>query len=257
MKKDIAKTCILVCSVLVIALILLFIIGNIKYNVELLTRNKLIENDPTVKILFDRINGETVLRKAKLKTSDLTNEEKIIYIVENLNKDDYEVKKVKTLKNVCTINENISFNIEKGDCEILIVDNDIVMDYQNRLLGISDTLEYSEFSYHDKECKNDGTKYFCLLKKSNNSILGYSLFDGAYSEKDKVIINEYYLQIDVSNEKKCNKYFDRDYCENYLEREKPNLDEQRIKEDGVLYEHIFKDGNSSYYLEESFIVSEK
>lgn len=257
MKKDIAKTCILVCSTLVIILILFFIIGSIKYNVELLIRNELIENDPTVKILFDRINGDTTLRKAKLKISDLTDDEKIIYILENINKEDNEIEKVKSTKKVCTIKENVSFNVEKGDCEILVINNDKIMDYQNKLLGISDYLEFNDFSYRNKECKNDGTKYFCLLKKTNNSILGYSIFDEAYSEKDKVVIREYYLQIDVSNENKCNKYFDKDYCENYLEKEKPIIDEQRIKEDGVLYEHVFKDNDNSYYLEESFVVSER
>lgn len=257
MKKDVAKTCILVCSTLAIMLIIFLIVGNVKYGVELLTRNTLIENDPTVSILFERVNGNTKLRRSSIENNKLTSEEKIKYILETLSKDDYEISSIKPQKIVCEVNDKISFNANDGKCKLMIVKNEIFMEYQKKYFGIEDSLEYIDFTYHGKECKNDGNKYYCLLDDYKDYVLGYSVFDEAYSEKDKVVIREYYLQIDAENEKRCNKYFKDGYCDNYINMDKPEIDNDIVKKDGILYEHVFKESDSNYYLEKSFIVAER
>ncbi len=258
MKKDIEKTCILVGIVLAIITIIFFIVGNVKYGAQLLTRNSLVENDPTVVVLLDRMSNLKELRQASVINTELQNEEIIKYVLDNLTESDYEIKKVKPKKIVCEVNNTIAFNAINGKCEIIVISNSKFAEYEKKLLGIDITLEYSDINYSGYSCKNDGTNYYCQLVNDNKKdSLGYSLFKDAYSEKDKVVIREYYLNIDVSNKEKCLKYFENEYCDNYNTKEKPELSKEIIVKDGVLYEHVFKDNGNNYYLEKSFIVSER
>ena len=41
----------------------------------------------------------------------------------------------------------------------------------------------------------------------NNSIKDYSMIDKAFKKKDEIIVYEYYLHIDYSNDEVCKKYY--------------------------------------------------
>ncbi|MDE5889036.1 MAG: hypothetical protein K2H20_03355, partial [Bacilli bacterium] len=119
MKKDVVKTCVLVCAILALMLVIFLVVGNIKYGVENFSRNSLIKNDPTVTILFNRFDGNTMFRKASVESNELTSKEKIEYILENLTDGDYETKNIKPQKNTCNIDANISFKSINGKCNIM------------------------------------------------------------------------------------------------------------------------------------------
>ena len=86
---------------------------------------------------------------------------------------------------------------------------------------------------------------------------GYSSYDSAYENNDKIYIREYYLQIDLKNNDRCINYFSEDYCKDYSKKDKPTLSDKTIKNDGVLYEHVFIKQDQTFYLESSNIVSER
>ncbi|MBQ4032115.1 MAG: hypothetical protein II625_10205 [Bacilli bacterium] len=83
-----------------------------------------------------------------------------------------------------------------------------------------------------------------------------SVFSDAYEDKGGVVIHEYYLNIDLSNKERCLNYFSNDYCSSYSKQDKATLDDEIIKRDGVLYEHLFVKVDDNYYLKRSFVVSE-
>lgn len=255
--KDVKKTVILVGIILAIIVVIFLIVGNFKYGTQLLTRTKLTQSDPTVSLLLTRIENSSNLRRASLSTEELTSEEIIKYVLDIVSEEDYSVKNIKPKKILCEVNNNISFNAIGGKCSVLIIENDKFMEYQNKYLGLDKELEYKELKYNGMHCKNDGNKYYCLQGDYTDSILGYSSFKEAYSTKDNIVILEYYLKIDVNDKDRCLKYFDSEYCENYEGKDKPIIDEETIKSDGVLYEHTFKASEDNYYLEKSFIVAER
>src|SRR5699024_9230371 len=99
-------------------------------------------------------------------------------------------------------------------------------------------------------------KYYCLINDYQDRLLGYSSLDKVYEEKDRIVLYEYYLQIDILDNDRCLKYFDENYCTNYDTEKRPYIDESVIQKDGVLYAHIFKKNGDNYYLEQSFIVGD-
>lgn len=256
--KDVTKTGALVGIVLLLLIIIIFIIGNIKYGAQLLTRTTIVENDPTIKILSEQIENLNVLRKASLVNSDLSSDEIIKYVISNITEEEYTSKSIKLKKTVCEVTDKILFSVnENTKCQIMIINNDTFDEYQKRFFGVENKVSFDDFKYHGLNCKNDGTKYYCLVGDYENTVLDYSTFKSAYSEKDKIVIQDYYLRVNLEDKNRCLKYFDNDYCENYNTMDKPELDKEIIENDGVLYEYVFKDNGDNYYLEKSFIVSER
>lgn len=254
--KDVVKTGISVLVVILILIILLFVVGNAKYGIEQLMITKLDMKDPTVQVLYNRIKDSTDLRKAKMINTDLTSEEIIHFTIDNLTKDDYKSKTVEHEKIVCQVTKTIKFTSSR-DCKIRIINNSVFNDYQKKYFGTDNELIFDDFEYHGYECQNNGEKYYCNKTTYNTSLLGYSAFLNAYKTGDEVHIKEYYVQIDLSDKDRCLSYFNEEYCNNYNELDKPTLAEKTIIEDGVLYEHVFVKNRESYYLESSYIASER
>lgn len=253
--RDVIKTGIVVIAVLFIMCFVFFIVGNAKYGIELLTTTKLDEKDPTVQILYERIKDSTDLRKAKLVSADLTSDELIRLVIDNITEDDYKIKKVEHEKIICQVTSTIKFT-SSSDCKIRVIDNDVFMKYQKQYFNTENEILFDDFNYHGYECKNSGEKYYCMVSKYTNTVFGYSVFDSATKNNDVVTIREYYLQIDLKKTGRCINYFGEEYCNDYAGKDKPSLADKTIIEDGVLYEHVFVKKGESYYLESSSIVSE-
>lgn len=253
--KDIKKTAIIIGVTCITALVALLIVNNAQYGVELLTKTSLSKNDPTIIIALDKLNKLTNLRTANFKPSNMSSEEVIEFAIDNLESNEYNIKKITPKKIICEVTDTIHFQTEESQCTIKVIKNSAIKNLEETFFNNSTVSEYPEIEYHGHHCKNDGTKYYCLISDYQNSILEYSLFDSAYQEKDKVVIREYYLRIDSKDNARCKKYLDKEYCDSANSKDKPELNEETIKKDGVLYEHIFKETDSSYYLEESRIVT--
>lgn len=254
--KDVIKTAILVVILLVVSFVVVGINDNIQKGVELMSRTELSLNDPTIQILYPRIENSTLLRKADLDTSTLSSYEIIEYVFDNLKKDDYKVKTYEATKIYCTINSRIEFTTTSDHCDVIIINNSKFKEYQKTVFNTEYDLIFNDIDYKGYHCKNDGNKYYCLYSKYVDPVLGYSVFQDAYEDKEGVVIHEYYLNVDVSNANRCLNYFGNDYCSNYAKQERPAILEDRIKQDGVLFEHRFKKIDDNYYLIRSFVVSE-
>lgn len=253
--RDILKTGLSVVVVMFILCFVYFIVGNAKYGIELLTTTNLDFKDPIVKVLYDRIENSINLRTAKLVAKDLTSDEIIHLVIDNLNEEDYKVKKVEHEKIICQVTDTIKF-VSSEDCKVRIIENSLFMDYQKKYFNTEIELEFKDFNYHGYECKNNGEKYYCMVYPYNKTIVGYSSFESAFKNNDKVTIREYYLQVDYKENGRCTKYFGEDFCNDYAGKEKPSLSKKTIIEDGVLYEHVFVKQGETFYLETSHIVTE-
>lgn len=253
--KDLIKTGVSVLVVILILIVVFFIVGNAKYGIEIFNTINLDLKDPTTKLLYERIKDTTNFRKADMKVSSLNSQEIIPYIILNLDKDDYTTKKIEPEKIVCEVTDTIKFTSSK-DCKLKIVKNDTIIKYQKELFNIDNELMFDDFDEYGLECKNSGDKYYCLISSYTETLLGYSAFDSAYEYQDKITIVEYYLQIDLNDKERCLEFFNEEYCTDFKEMDKPSLSDETIKENGVLYKHVFYKEEDKYYLENSFIVSE-
>lgn len=254
--KDLVKTGIVLGIVFFIILIYFLIIGNVENGVNFFTRTNLTKEDAKVVPLFERINGNNSLRKAKLVNEDLTSDDVVFYVFDHLKEDDYKVKKYEAEKIVCRVTDTISFNTESKNCNVLIIDHQVFYDYQEELYNIDTNIEFKDIVYHGYNCKTDKNKYYCIKNKYNDEIVGYSAFKEAYEEKNMIVLYEFYLRIDLNDEEMCLKYFDSEYCQEQ-DKEKKDLNDDVIINNGVLYRHVFKKNDDSYYLEESAIVAER
>ena len=254
--KDAIKTIVLTIVILIIGSIVFAIVTNLEQGIELLSRSKLPITDPDVKLLYDRIEDNTDLRKASLNVNDLSNQEILELVIDNLTKEDYEKKTVEAEKIVCQVTKKISFNTEDKNCKIRIISNSVFNDYIKENYSLDKELDFVDFDYHGYNCKNSGKKYYCMYSSYKDYVYGYSLFDSAYKAKDSIIINEYYLQVDVSDGDRCYTYFDEEYCADYKENDKKDVSDRIIKKDGVLYEHVFSLIDGKYYLQKSYVKNE-
>lgn len=254
--RDFIKTCILVFIILLVFVIVFIVVGHLKHEVELLSRTELSNNDPTVRILYNRVKNKTGLQKAHLVNEDLTSDDIIKFVLDNIEQEDYEKKTIKAEKITCQVTKTIDFITNTGKCNVAIIDNETFMDYQLNYFNTTNELSYEDIEYHGLTCKNSGKKYYCLINDYQDRLLGYSSLDKVYEEKDRIVLYEYYLQIDILDNDRCLKYFDENYCTNYDTEKRPYIDESVIQKDGVLYAHIFKKNEDNYYLEQSFIVGD-
>lgn len=254
--KDLAKTGASLGIVFLIIFIYFLIIGNVENGVNFFTRTNLTKDDVKVVPLFERINGNNSLRKAKLVNDDLTSDDVVFYVFDHLKEDDYKVKKYDAEKIVCQITNAVSFYTESKYCNVLIIDHQIFYNYQKELYNIDTNIDFKDIEYHGYNCRTDKNRYYCIKNKYNGEIAGYSAFKEAYEEKDMIVLYEYYLRIDLNDEDMCLKYFDSEYCQ-AKDKEKKDLSDEVIMDNGVLYRHVFKKNDDSYYLEESAIVAER
>ena len=145
--KDVIKTLILVVILSIAGYIIIAINDNIQKGVELLSRTKLPYDDPTIQILFPKIQNNKDLRKADLETAELSNEEIIEYVFDNLTKDDYKVKKYEATKIYCYITYNIEFTTEKDSCDVTIINNSKFMEYQKKVFNTEKELNFTDINY--------------------------------------------------------------------------------------------------------------
>ncbi len=105
--KDVVKTGIVVGVVIIAILFVYGVLGNLHYGVELFTRSKLVESDPTIGILMERVEANNSLRRAKLVNTDLTSDEIIKFTLDNLTENDYTKTVVEAIKIVCNVNDKV------------------------------------------------------------------------------------------------------------------------------------------------------
>jgi len=254
--RDAIKTVILVVILSVVGFIAIGFGDNIQKGVELLSRTKLPLSDPTIQILYPRIENNFLLRKPDLDTSNLSSEEIIEYFFDNLTNKDYKTRKVEAVKIYCTISNAIQFISEnEKDCNLLVIANSTIKNKQKEVFNTDYDLSFSDIDYKGYQCKNDGKRYYCMKKKYVNHVVGYSVFKDAYEDKDGVVIHEYYLNIDLSKREVCLNYFSNEYCSNYTKMDRQKIDNDKVKQSGVLYEHLFVKDGDNYYLKRSFVVS--
>lgn len=254
--RDLIKTVIVTVVVLLCMVVAFLIVSNVEQGIELLTRTELPKNDPDVEILYNRIENNHYLRKASMNVNDLTNNEIIELVIDTLNKDDYTKKTIKADKIVCEVTKKVHFNTDGKSCNIRIINTSVFSKYIKNNFNIEKELEFNNFNYRGYNCLLDGKKYYCLYTASKDYVQGYSEFVSAYKTKDTLVISEYYLQVDLSDGNRCNIYFDEQYCADYKEMKRKDIDTKIIKRDGVLYEHVFSLVDDKYYLQQSYVKNE-
>lgn len=256
--KDLAKTGIALGIVFFMFFIYFLIIGNVENGVNFFTRTNLNKNDEKVTTLYERINGNNSLRKAKLVVNDdLTSDDVVLYVFDHLKDDDYKTKKYEAEKIVCQVTNSISFYTDSKSCKVMIIDHQVFYDYQKELYNIDTNIDFKDIDYHGYSCKTDKKNYYCLKSSYDDGIVGYSAFKEAYEEKNTIVLYEFYLRVDLNDEEMCLKYFDDEYCKDSKKDEKREIDEDVIVNNGVLYRHVFRKSDDNYYLEESAIVAER
>ena len=255
--KDFIKTIILVCIIGLIGVLVFYVVGNYSYHVKMFMRTDLDFSDPTVQILYNRVKNNVHLRKPNLVNTELSSDEIIKFVLDNLNKDDFKDKKIKAEKITCFAAYGVYFTTNNGYCNVRVIDNSVFMNYQKNFFNTEIQLDFVDINYHGLKCENDGKKYYCLINPYFETLLGYSVFEKAFQDKDHIFIQEYYLNIDLKDKDKCLKFFNEEYCSNYTKMDRPVIDEDIIKEKGVLFEHDFISIEDNYYLEKSYAVSER
>lgn len=255
--KDILKTIVLTGILVIICLIVFVVLGKVRYSVEMLSRTELDLTDPTVTILKDRITSNDYLRKAKMIPSELSDEELIEFTLNNLNNSDYTTMQVEPVKINCQVTDKIFFT-SGSTCNLKVIDNSKFNEYIKKYFNIERELSYPVIQYRGYTCKNDGSKYYCLIKDYKKDFVSYSVLKDAYETKDKVVIREYYLKIDLTNNQRCLSYFSQASCVAGNAAILPyHIDDEIIKRDGVLYQHVFARNDNSFYLVESSIANER
>ena len=255
--KDFIKTIILVCVIGLIGVLIFYVVGNKSYYINLFSRTDLDINDPTVIMLFDRVKNNTHLRKPNMVSSELSSDEIIKFTIDSLAEGDYKDKKIKAEKITCSIGYGVFFTTNTGSCNIRIISNQTFMNYQKKYFNTEIPLDFIDLKYHGLKCENANNNYYCLKYSYFDNLLGYSVFNKAYKDKDHIYIQEYYLNVDLEDRDKCISYFGEEYCNNYTKAERPPLDEEFIKKQGVLFEHVFSVQDDNYYLEKSYTVNER
>ncbi len=253
--KDVLKTITLTGILIIIFLLVIIIFGKVRYSLEqILSRTELELNDPTVIILNDRLDND--LRKAKVIPNELSDEELITFTLSVLNDEDYNKIQVKPKKITCEVNKKIFFT-SNSLCNIIVIDNKVFNEYNKKYFNIEREMTYPKIEYEGYTCKNDGTKYYCLVNDYKKEFISYRTIKDAYETKDKIVIREYYLKIELTNNQRCLSYFSPNICNTEESTIPYYIEDDIIKRDGVLYEHTFKRSDNSFYLVESVISSER
>ena len=175
--KDVLKTVILTGILIIICVLVFVVFGKVKYNVvKMLSRNDLTLNDPTVLILKDRIYDE------------LSDEELVTFTLSRLEQKDYSMLKVEPVKINCQVTDKIFFT-SGSTCNVMVFSNNVVNEYVKKYFNLDKDMSYPAIQYEGYTCKNDGTKYFCLVKDYRKNYVSYSVLKDAYETKDTVVIS--------------------------------------------------------------------
>lgn len=253
MLNDLKKTTIAVLSVLLF-IVLAFAINNMvhKKNTEVKYLDLTVSEEEITK-LIEPLNQTSIPRTAYLSTEIMNDETIIKFLFENLNYDELETREIQPQKIICQVNDKISF-VSSNVCNIKVVPNEELNNLSKKFFNITRDIEYKDFTYNGLNCQNDNTAYYCTISPYTNTKRNYSFIADVYETKEELTIYEYYLSIDFANKESCLKLFGRDICDNIKElKELPSLDNDTIKEKGVLYKHTFKMGEDGYYFQESTI----
>lgn len=277
--KDFVKTLVGVGATLLIIIVTFFGISFFTKISEIIKTESIALNDPMVSLNIDKLTMDDHLRIASFKSSELESDYIIKYIFSVLTEDDYKEKdykkrnednkkssiKASSYKNsksiyenesLCSINSNISF-YGYDDCMIRVISNQTIEKYENEIFGLKKELIYDEFEYNGLICKNDGKNYYCMKTPYLNYNRNYSILKKAYKIKKELFIEEYYLNVDLSDEESCSEFYGTDLCTDYRNHldEFKELDEETIKDKATLYLHTLSINDDSYSLKKSEIIS--
>lgn len=254
--RDFIKTWVVTGIVLLCMLVAFFIASNLEQGIEMLTRTELPITDPDVKLNYEKIANNHDLRMAYLDVNSLSEVEIFPLVIDNLGKGDYTKKTIKAEKIVCEVTKKVFFYTDGKECNIRIIKTDVFNKFIKNNYNLDKEIEFTNFNYGGYDCRLDGKKYYCKYTSTKDYVQGYSEFISAYKTKDTLVISEYYLQVDLSDGVRCNTYFDEEYCANYKKEERKDIDSKRIKNDGVIYEHVFSLVDGKYYLQKSYVKNE-
>lgn len=218
---------------------------------------KLSNKEADVILATELLEKFEVFRSSYVDKDNIDNLDMIKFIFDNLNKKDYKIKKIESIKIDCRVNDKIRFT-QGGICKVLVVSNKTINGYRDLVFKYDKELELLNFKYKGLECKNDNKNYYCLVnnyKETKQEYKGYSLIDSAYKSDDRIIIYEYYLT-DYQTYESCSKYYGEVYCTDDYEGNLPSLDDSVIKKYGVYYRHEFVKEEDKLYLDKSFIVND-
>lgn len=254
--RDFIKTWIVTGVVLLCMVIAFFIVSNVEQGIEMLTRTELPLSDPDVKLNYEKIANNTDLRRARLNVNELTDPDIYKLVIDNLTKKDYSNKVIKADKIVCEVTKKVFFYTDGKECNIRIIKKDIFNKFIKNNYNLDKKIDFTNFNYGGYDCRLDGKKYYCRYTFTMNYVQGYSEFVNSYKTKDTLVISEYYLQVDLSDGVRCNTYFDEEYCADYKNAKRKDINVESIKKDGVLYEHVFSLVDGKYYLQQSYVKNE-
>ena len=197
-KEDIKKTTILTISVIIAILFFWSLFNGLSINIDKSNKEQITEEE-IIDELMAKINSNLVLRKANISANTLDNETILKYILLNLKEDDMKLKKVKPVKITCTINKKVLFTTDKKTCNVLVISNDTFYQKEKEYFNLDKELDLHDFNYYGYNCKNDTKNYYCMKQDYTEYTKGFSYIDSKYKENDEIIVNEYFLMINVSD----------------------------------------------------------
>lgn len=251
MIKELRNNCVAVVTCLIIVLIgflIYFSAVNSKIGLEILTFE-----DKDIAILEDDLYYLKNLRGFYNANDNVDNLFLIQYGLDNLDEGDYTLSNIESKKNLCKASDNISFKSSEN-CDVIVFSNETIKNIIENKIMINQELVFSDIQYKNMDCKNDGSNFYCLLKPYKSSINDYSLVKDIIQKNDKVIIRDYFFSIDVSNFDICSSYYDVAYCSNYIDALKPDLSDDVIKKEGLLYEFVFVKNDNGYFLKSISVI---
>lgn len=245
--KNIKLTCFVVAMAL-ISLLVGFVIFSGGMQSYALTDDyeKIANVDPLVTNLQNILISSDELRVASLVADDVSDEMMLKHILLSLTKEDYSVSFIRPTKIMCYVTKDVFF-VSENKCEIRKIKNEKIMEYQKKLFNTSKELIYAEIDYHGMHCKNNGENYYCHIRKYIDETKSFSLIDKVYKKGDKIYLYEYYMLINLNDYDKCLKYFEKDYCADYTNKETVELSSDVVKNNGVYYKHVFQKNDIGGY----------
>ena len=233
MKNDVKKTTFLVLIILTFLFLSLLIFNINNDSKENNVTSELEESDPLVSKALKDIDKLSQIINANIKNEDLSSLDIIKFAFANIEEKDFKTTKVKSKNISCTVGENISFYADTKYCNIKIISNDYIKNIEKSFFNQNIISTFPEIEYNNLYCKNDNKNYYCMGDYQENNLLTYKKFVTSYIEDEELIIYLYHLNIDLDDQNRCLKYFNEDYCKNYNNQEKPEINDDIIKKDGV------------------------
>ena len=204
-----------------------------------------IESDE-VKNMTAVLSTSDLLRGGYMQADKLDDETVFKQILLSLTESDYEEMNVRPTKIMCQVKWNLWFT-SSDTCKIRVIDDEVIKKYEKKLFNIEKDLEIEEISFQGYHCKAS-KKYYCHMTYYSEQNKDYSFIDKAFKKNDEMIVYEYYLHVDYSNDEICKKYYGEEFCAD-KKQDIPDVSKELIKKDGVYYKHIFKKNSSGeYYL---------